>query len=110
MKLPVIASTLMITVGAQALTVEQVSAIRHEIESAKRPELPFVASRLVKQAAIVDRAQVRSIVLRAVEKKHPGALKSVSGMLAENRPPTTPGNEHGQRPTVPPGPQNYGKP
>ena len=107
MKLIVLSAILAIP-WVNAMPPEQVDAIRVKVTSAKRAELPFVVSRLVRSAKPSDREETKAIAIGAVVKKRPAALRAVLDEIAANRPPTTPGNEHGQRPTDVP--HNYGTP
>lgn len=86
-----------------SLTV-RADAITDQLAVAKRPELPAVAARIVKSTPAA-----RPVILRWVASHHPASLEAVTRTIAENRPPVTPGNDHGQRPTVPPG-QRYATP
>lgn len=80
-------------------------AVTDKLSAASRPELPHVAASLVR-----TNAAARPTVLRWIASHRPAALEAVTRTIAENRPPVTPGNEHGHRPTVPPGPHNYASP
>lgn len=75
-----------------------------KLSSASRAELPHVAAGIVK-----TNLAARPAVLRWIASHRPAALEAVTRTIAENRPPVTPGNDHGQRPTVPPG-QRYATP
>jgi len=50
----------------------------------------------------------RQQAITAYLKLHPAAKKILTP--SEQRPETTPGNEHGKRPVTPPGINNYGTP
>jgi hypothetical protein len=79
------------------------------------PEMAAVAVRMVREARPADKKATKDLVIKTIKSKRPGAVLLVQQTLdaaepAANRPPTTPGNEHGNRPTVPPGLNNYGTP
>ena len=101
------------TVLAAAESVESV------LKKTPRPELPVVAVKLIREAKPADRKSIQKSVLAYVAEHRPTVLPYVRATLkldeptnipAENRPPTTPGNEHGKRPVVPPGLNNYATP
>lgn len=110
MKLIVLSALLGIS-WVSALSADRTEAIRARIAATPRAELPFIVAQLVRHAPLADRESVKATALAAVRKKAPTALRATLDELAENRPPVTPGNEHGQRPVeVPAGPRNYGTP
>lgn len=98
----------MLLLPAAALALDA-TAIRAALLSAPAAELPALAASLVAQAAPRDAAQTRVLILKTVAMQRNGALPAVAAAL---RPPVTPGNEHGNRPTVPPGleKRDYGRP
>ncbi len=113
MKTTFIAVLLFTTLAAQALTVEQIAAIKKAVGSTPAPELPALVAKLIHSAKPADRTEVRATALKAVAAVRPGAVVTVQAAIpAEHRPPTTPGNDHGNRPTVPPGQEkhDYGTP
>lgn len=94
-----------------SISPERVELVRHAILAAPLAELPSVARQLVWVAPPNERNVVRGIVLHVMTKERPGLLKLISDTVPPaNRPPVTPGNEHGNRPEVPPGLQNYAQP
>lgn len=78
--------------------------IEETLAKTKRPELAAEATRIVRA-----NPSARPTVLRWIASHRPASLIVVERTIAENRPPVTPGNDHGQRPTVPPG-QRYATP
>lgn len=113
MKTTLITVLLFTAITASALTVEQVAAIKKAVGNTPAPELPALVAKLVNDAKPADRPQVKATALKAVATARPGAVAAVEASLpAEKRPPVTPGNTNGKRPTVPPGhdKQDYGTP
>jgi hypothetical protein len=112
MKTRLITVVLFTAITASALTVEQVEAIKKAVGRTPAPELPAFVAKLVQEAAPADRHQVKATALKAVASVRPGAVPAVQAALpAANRPPVTPGNTNGNRPTVPPGlKHDYGAP
>lgn len=109
MKLIVLSALLGIS-WVSALSADRTEAIRARIAATPRAELPFVVAQLVRWAPPTDRESVKAAAIAAVRKRAPSALRAVLDAFPENRPPVTPGNDHGQRPLVPPGLQNYAAP
>lgn len=73
--------------------------IEDTLSKVKRPELAAEAARMVNA-----NPASRSTVLRWIASHRPASLVVVTRTLNDsNRPPVTPGNDHGKRPTVPPG-------
>lgn len=94
-----------------SMTPTRVEMVRHAILAAPRAEVPSVARELVRVAPQSERNLVRGIVLQVVSRERPGLLRIVSDAVPPaNRPPVTPGNDHGNRPEMPPGLQNYAQP
>jgi hypothetical protein len=71
---------------------------------------PAVSVKAVLDATPASRKEL----LAKLQKQNPARYKLLSALIesepAENRPPITPGNTNGNRPLVPPGLANYGKP
>lgn len=106
MKLALVIITLALTASA-----EQPVDIAKLVRSTPAPELGALAVRLVRLAPASDKARVGGLVIEAVKAYRPSALQSVAAaMKVDNRPPVTPGNEHGNRPETPPGRDKYGSP
>ncbi len=101
------------TAATNALTVDQVNALRKTLSNTPAPELGAAITKLIQDAAPADKAQVRAFALGWVAKTKPAALQTVTASLPpgveENRPTNTPGNDNGNRPIIPPGADNYGK-
>jgi hypothetical protein len=93
------------------LTADQTAAIKRTLAKTPTPELPAVVAKLVKSAPVADRSAVAKLAVKVTEEQRPGSLKVVLDVIpAENRPPVTPGNEHGNRPEIPPGIVKYASP
>lgn len=111
MKLKLLSLLFVMAVSVQAWSPEQAELIRRTVRATPAPELSVTASKLIKAAKPADRAQVVAVIIKTVKEHRPSALKAVEDVIpAENRPVTTPGTEHGNRPPEPPGLHNYGKP
>jgi hypothetical protein len=93
------------------LTADQAAAIRKTLAKTPAPELAAVVAKIVKSAPATDRSAVAKLAAKVTGEQRPGSLKAVLDVIpAENRPPVTPGNEHGNRPETPPGLNKYASP
>jgi hypothetical protein len=92
-----------------------VSAIQSAefVVNGNRGSHPAETRQLTIRSILDSKPAERHRLVSALAKERP-PLKRIAAILDEpaenNRPPTTPGNEHGKRPVVPPGRRNYGTP
>lgn len=102
---------LAVPLATSALSVDQIIVIKRTINSTATPELPAVVGRLVQEARPADRNEVAKLAIQVITSKKPGAVDAaLAAIPTANRPPVTPGNTHGNRPTVPPGLNKYASP
>ena len=102
----------LLAAAVSAAADDQITQIKKTIGKTPVAELPAVVGKLVKNAAAADRDEIAKVTVQVVKAQRPGALTAVMNAIpAANRPTVTPGNEHGNRPEVPPGlARNYASP